>query len=48
MVDAKPTVVYFGLHARGSGIRLLLKHAGVDFNDAAPGSGDWAGWPELK
>ena len=43
-----PKLLYFPLHGRACKIRLLLKHAGIEFVDEQPGQGDWKSWPELK
>ena len=42
MVDAtKPTLTYFGVHARGEPIRMLLSKAGVAFNDVTMTFQEW-------
>ena len=43
---SKPTLIYWNVIGRGTGIRLLLKHAGVDFNEKLVT--DFAKWSVLK
>ena len=43
-----PKLLYFKLNGRGLKIRLLLKHAGINFSDEFPGEGDWKEWKDLK
>ena len=50
MVDSggAPVHLYFKLHGRGLKIRLLLKHAGINWSEEHPGEGNWKKWAELK
>ena len=50
MVDSggAPKLLYFKLHARGLKIRLLMKHAGINFTEEHPGDDGQKQWPELK
>ena len=43
-----PKVLYFKILGRAIKIRLLLKHAGINFVDEHPGEGDWKEWKDLK
>ena len=46
--DSKPHLTYFNLWARCGHIRLLMKHAGQEFEDVVPGENGAAPWPEMK
>ena len=50
MVDSggAPKLLYFKLHGRGLKIRLLLKHAGINWTEEHPDDGDKKPWAELK
>ena len=43
-----PKLTYFELHGRASHIRLLLKHAGKEWEEVNPGKNGAAGWAEMK
>ena len=43
-----PKLLYFELWAKSASIKLLLKHANVDFVSEVPGQGDVKPWPEQK
>ena len=43
-----PKIIYFPVFGRAQGIRLLLKHKGIDFTEEVPGTGDCPAWAELK
>ena len=42
MVDAKPTLCYFNIKVKGEAIRMLLHHAGVEFNDVRVEFDQWS------
>ena len=44
-MQVKPQFFYFDAYSRGEGIRILLAHAKVDFDDKRVGFQDW---PALK
>ena len=43
-----PKLTYFSLHGRASHIRLLLKHAGKEWEEITPGQNGAPAWPEMK
>ena len=43
-----PKLTYFALHGRATHIRLLLKHAGKEYEEVTPGQNGAAAWPEMK
>lgn len=45
---SKPILTYFNFAGRAESIRMLLRHAGVDFEDKMISIPDYASDPEIK
>ena len=46
--SAKPKLIYFNILGRGMKCRMLLKHAGIEFEEVAPGEGGYPEWKVMK